>query len=95
MNVSDEGGHEDRQDPLAGMRGLQVAPRRPDSWLSEAEIRARARRRSVIYLAVAAVCAVLFVVLIVLLMERTRWSAGSSEDEAALREAHREAPAAR
>ena len=74
---------------------LQLPPRRPASWLDEAEIRRRARRRNLVYVAWAAACMVLFVVLIVLLMERTRWSAGSSEDEAATLEARRAAPAAR
>lgn len=74
---------------------LHLAPRRPASWLDEAEIRRRARRRKRAYIALAVACMGLFVVLIGLLMERTRWSAGSSEDAAAALEARRGAPAAR
>lgn len=56
----------------------QVKPRRPSSWLSESELRCRARQRKMIYCAIAVICMLVFVVLIYLLLERTRWSAGSS-----------------
>lgn len=79
----------------AETRPLQLRPRRPASWLDDAEIRRRARGRNLFYIAMAVACMGLFVVLIGLLMERTRWSAGSSEDEAATLEARRPAPAAR
>lgn len=63
--------------------GVSIQVRRPASWLDEAELRRRARRRSTIYWMVAAGCMLLFVLLIYLLIERTRWSAGSSTQTSA------------
>lgn len=89
------GGNGEKPDMPMETGALQLRPRRPASWLDDAEIRRRARRRNLFYIAMAVACMGLFVVLIGLLMERTRWSAGSSEDEAATLEARRPAPAAR
>lgn len=60
-----------------------TAPRRPASWLDETELRRRARRRNAVYCAVAAICMMLFVLLIYLLLERTRWTAGKSASTSA------------
>ncbi len=76
MNVSDD--RSEARQRLDEALAAQTSPRRPSSWLSESELRSRARKRNAIYLVVAAACLVLFVVLIHLLIERTRWSAGSS-----------------
>ena len=72
------GKHRDRDGskaapPLPGTAGWH-----PASWLDAGEIRRRARRRNVVYLAVAAGCLLLFVLLIHLLLEKTRGSAGRS-----------------
>lgn len=76
MNMSDE--EASTQRPPVDAADLMIQPRRPSSWVSEDELRRRSRRRSLIYLSVAAVCMLMFIVLIYLLLERTRWSAGSS-----------------
>lgn len=79
MNMSDDPKpSEQSPSPLV----TPTMQRRPASWLSEAELRQRARRRNAIYLMLAAACMALFVVLIYLLLERTRWSAGNSANAA-------------
>lgn len=60
----------------------QPPPRRPASWLGASELRRRARRRHALYWALTAACLLVFVLLINLLLERTRWSAGSSNKSA-------------
>ena len=80
MNVSDEC-NEARQ-RLDDALAARPDQRRPLTLLSESELRSRARRRNAIYLLVAGACMVLFVALIYLLLERTRWSAGSSTQAA-------------
>ena len=52
--------------------------RRPSSWISQTDLRQRARRRKMIYLCMAGIGMLVFVVLIYLLLERTRWTAGGS-----------------
>lgn len=76
MKMSDQpsGAGNHRDEDLAA----SLPARRPASWLDETELRRRARRRNALYWMVAAGCMLLFVVLIYLLLERTRWSAGGS-----------------
>ena len=73
MSTSDD--TEARGKRLDEALGAQRDTRRPGTWVSESELRRRARRRNAISLAVAAACMLLFVVLIYLLLERTRGTA--------------------
>jgi len=70
--------HRDRNGSKAAPPIPRTAGWRPASWLDPGEIRRRARRRNVVYLAVAAGCLLLFVLLIHLLLEKTGGSAGRS-----------------
>lgn len=73
MNAGDENEAADKR--LNETLAAQQTTRRPASWVSESELRRGAHRRNIIYLSVAAVCMLLFVVLIHLLLERTRGTA--------------------
>ena len=76
MNVSDGEGKAEQTSTNA--KANQPGFRRPASWLSEVELKRRARRRNTVYWSIAVLCMLVFVTLIYLLLERTRWSAGSS-----------------
>ena len=73
MSEQDRCGREAR----AALEQLQSSRGSPASWLDEAEIRRRVRRRELFYIALPGPCLVLFAVLIGLLVARTHWSAGS------------------
>ena len=74
----------DGSEPGAGPTIPGIAGRRPASWPDAGEMRRRARRRNAVHLAVAASCLLLFVLLIHLLLEKTRGSAGPSPAAMAL-----------
>lgn len=78
MTRENRGGESRAGHPADRLANLKVALRRPGSWHGESDLRRRARRRNLVYIGVAVACMALFVLLIVLLLERTRGTAGHS-----------------